>query len=288
MKLPDLASLLAVIVLWGLNFPVAKLGLAEVPPMLFMGLRFLIVAALLCPFVRLPRDKIAGVMVLAVMLGGLHFSMMFTGVARMDAGTAALLSQTSVPFAALLAAMLYRERLGWRRLAGMIVAFLGVGLIAGEPRFGNDPVPLLLVLGAAFMWALANIQIRRIGPIDGYALTAWLACFSAPQLLVLSAVLEQDQWQSISRAGWRGWGGILYGAFAVAILSYGMWYPLVRRHPVNSIMPFTLLTPIVAVAASALILGERLSWSSAVGGIATIAGVAAIVLRRIPGLGRWG
>lgn len=286
MKLPDLASMLTVMLLWGLNFPVAKLGMAEVPPLLFMGLRFLIVAGLLCPFVRLPRDKIAGVMVLAVMLGGLHFSMMFTGIARMDAGTAALLSQMSVPFAALLAALLYREPLGWRRLAGMVLAFVGIGLIAGEPRFGHDPVPLFLVLAAAFMWALANIQIRRIGAIDGYALTAWLACFSAPQLLALSAVFEHDQWRSINRAGWRGWDGILYGAFAIAILSYGLWYPLVRRYPVNLIMPFTLLTPVIAVAASALILGERLSWTSALGGAATIIGVATIVVQRIPRLAR--
>lgn len=286
MKLADFASMMAVILLWGFNFPLAKLGLAEVPPLLFMTLRFVIVAVLLCPFARLPRDKIVGVMILAVMLGGLHFSLMFNGIARMDASTSALLSQMSVPFAALLAALVYRERLGWRRTGGMVLAFVGVGLIAGEPRFGSDPVPLLLVLAAAFMWALANIQIRRIGSVDGLALTAWLACFSAPLLLVQSAVFERDQWHAISHAGWRGWTGILYGAVAVAIVSYGLWYPLVRRYPVNVVMPFTLLAPIIAVAASALILGERLSWLTAVGGAATIIGVAAIVLQRLPGFAR--
>lgn len=286
MKPADFASMVAVILLWGFNFPLAKLGLAEVPPLLFMALRFIIVAALLCPFVRLPRDKIIGVMVLAVILGGLHFSLMFNGLARMDASTSALLSQMSVPFAALLAALVYRERLGWRRTGGMVLAFIGVGLIGGEPRFGSDPVPLLLVLAAAFMWALANIQIRRIGSVDGLALTAWLAGFSAPLLLLQSAALEHDQWHAVRDAGWRGWTGILYGAVAVAIVSYGLWYPLVRRYPVNVVMPFTLLAPVIAVAASALILGERLSWLTAVGGAATIIGVAAIVLQRLPGFAR--
>jgi O-acetylserine/cysteine efflux transporter len=282
MKFADFLSMVAVILLWGFNFPLAKMGLGEVPPLLFMGVRFVVVSAILCPFTRLPRDKIVGVMILAVMLGGFHFGLMFTGIARMDASTAALLSQMSVPFAAILALALYREKLGWRRFAGMLVAFAGVALIAGEPRFGDDPVPLLLVLGAAFMWALANIQIRRIGSLDGMVLTAWLAFFSAPQLLVLSSVIEHDQWHAITHAGWRGWLGMLYGAFAIAIISYGLWYPLVRRYPVNIIMPFTLLAPVVAVASSALILGERLSWFSAIGGTLTILGVATIVLQRLP------
>jgi O-acetylserine/cysteine efflux transporter len=288
MKLADFASMMAVILIWGLNFPLAKLGLTEVPPLLFMAIRFVIVAALLCPFVRLPRDKIVGVMILAVILGGVHFSLMFNGIARMDASTSALLSQTSVPFAALLAAVLYRERLSGRRLGGMVLAFVGVALIAGEPRFGSDPVPLLLVLGASFMWALANIQIRRIGSVDGLALTAWLACFSAPLLLLQSAAIERGQWLAVSSAGWRGWTGMLYGAVAVAILSYGLWYPLVRRYPVNLVMPFTLLCPVIAVAASAMILGERLSWLTAIGGAATIVGVATIVLQRRPRFARTG
>jgi O-acetylserine/cysteine efflux transporter len=288
MKPADFASMVAVILLWGFNFPLAKLGLSEVPPLLFMTLRFIIVAGLLCPFVRLPRDKVGGVMILAVLLGGLHFGLMFNGLARMDASTSALLSQTSVPFAALLAALVYRERLGWRRTGGMVLAFVGVGFIAGEPRFGSDPVPLLLVLAAAFMWALANIQIRRIGSVDGLALTAWLACFSAPLLLIQSAVIEHGQWHAFVAAGWRGWTGILYGAIAVAILSYGLWYPLVRRYPVNVVMPFTLLCPIIAVAASALMLGERLSWMTALGGAATVVGVAIVVLQRLPSFARMG
>ncbi len=282
MKLRDYAAVLAVMAIWGLNFPMAKLGIAEIPPLLFMALRFGLVAAILCPFVRLPREKIGAVMVLAVLLGGLHFSLFFSGLARMDAGTASILSQLQVPFAAILALVLYRDRLRPREIVGMAVAFAGTVLIAGQPRFGRDLAPLVMVLTATFVWVIANVQIRRIGSIDGLALSGWLALFCVPQLLLLSALLEHGQVPALRAATWRGWVGITYGGIAVAIVSYGLWYPLIRRHRVNQIMPFNLLVPIFAIASSALILGERPSWQAAVGGLATLIGVAVMVLSRNP------
>ncbi len=276
----DYAAALGVMVIWGVNFPMGKLGVTELPPILFMALRFVLVAVLLCPLFPLPREKLGGVLRLAFVLGSLHFSMMFTGLSLMDAATASLLVQSQVPFAALLAAIFFRDRLGWRRLLGMLVAFAGVLVIVGEPRFGSDFLGPALILVASFFWAFANILIKRLGAIDGFALSGWLALFSAPQLLALSLLIEQGQGAALRSAGWGGWGGLIYGAIAVTVVSYGLWYPLVRRYAVNQTMPFTLLVPIFGVASSAAILGDEVSWQTALGGAATIAGVAIIVLPR--------
>jgi O-acetylserine/cysteine efflux transporter len=199
----------------------------------------------------------------------------------LDGSTAALLSQSQVPFAALLAAVFFRDRLGWRRVLGLGVAFAGVVMIVGEPRFGNDLLPPLLILAGSFFWAFANILIKRLGSIEGFALSGWFSLFAAPQLLVLSLLLEHGQGPALRAAGAAGWGSVVYGALAVTILSYALWYPLIRRYPVNQTMPFTLLVPLFGVASSAAILGERLTWQTAVGGAATIAGVAIIVLRKL-------
>lgn len=276
----DYAAALGVMVLWGVNFPMGKLGVTELPPLLFMALRFTLVAALLCPFFPLPRAKLGGVLRLAFVLGSLHFSAMFTGLSLMDAATASLLVQSQVPFAALLAAIFFRDRLGWRRFLGMTVAFAGVLVIVGEPRFGGDLLPPALILAASFFWALANIQIKHLGAINGFALSGWLALFSAPQLLLLSLLIEHGQGTALHAAGWGGWGGVVYAAIAVTIVSYAMWYPLVRRYSVNQTMPFTLLVPVFGVASSAAILGDSVGWQTALGGAATILGVAIIVLPR--------
>jgi len=282
MKPRDVLLALVVMLVWALNFPISKLGFVDFPPILFMALRFAIVAALLCPFFHPPRAKLKQIMLVSVTLGTFHFSLMFSGLARTDSATAALLVQSQVPFAALLAALVFKDRLTARSIVGMAIALLGIALIVGEPRFGSDPLPVAMILGAAFAWAVANIQFKQIGPIDGFALTGWMAFFACPQLFVLSLILEDHHLAAITHAGWHGWGAVAYGAIVITILSYGLWYPLMRKYAVNQVIPYTLLIPPLTVAGSYLILGDRLDWQSVLGGATTIVGVAIIVLRRAP------
>jgi O-acetylserine/cysteine efflux transporter len=280
MKPADFALVLFVMIIWGLNFVVAKWGLAQFPPIFMMGLRFAVVALLLVPFVKVPRSRLAGILLLSFTLGCVHFSLMFTGMRDLDAAAVAIAIQIQVPFAALIAAVFLNDRLGWRRTLGMVLAFSGVVVMAGEPRLSGNLVPLFLVLGASFMWAVANVQIKQLGAVDGFALNAYLGLFAAPQLFITSALLEDGQLEALAGADWVGWSAVLYMAVLVTIVSYALWYRVLRRYTVNQAMPFTLLVPIVGVLSAALLLDEPLTWRVLLGGAATIAGVAVIVLRR--------
>jgi O-acetylserine/cysteine efflux transporter len=113
-----------------------------------------------------------------------------------------------------------------------------------------------------------------------------MAFFACPQLLILSLLLEDHHFAAITQAGWHGWGAIAYGAIVITIISYGLWYPLMRKYAVNQVVPYTLLIPALTVGASYVILGDRLDWQSALGGATTIVGVAIIVLRRLPAVAR--
>jgi O-acetylserine/cysteine efflux transporter len=274
----DLLRTLAVMLIWGLNFVVAKWGLAEFPPLLMMGLRFGIVALLLCPWNRLSPRLLVHVLPLSLTLGSVHYSLMFGGLDRVDAALAALLVPAQVPIAAALAALVFRERITLRLTLGIAIAFVGVALIAGEPR-ASEPLPVMMILGASLVWAIANIQLKFIVGVGPSALTGWIAFFAAPQLLALSLVFEREHWRVLAEASWRGWSSVAFQAVAVAILSYAMWYRLLRLYPVNQLMPFTLLAPVIAVAAAVALLGEALSLRLLAGGVATMAGVAVTVLR---------
>lgn len=276
----DLATVLLIVVIWGLNFPMAKLGFTELPPILLTALRFGLVALLLVPFVPRPTGRYRQLLFLATVLGGVHFSLMFVGLSRLDSATVAIASQLTVPFAALLAAAIFKDYLGWRRTLGMAVAFAGVAVMAGEPRITADPWPLLWVVIGAMAWAVANIQVKRIGNIDGLVLNGWMAAFAAPQLLLVSWIVEGDSWHRLGSAGFAGFGAVVYMAVLVTIVGYGLWYRILRDYPVNLVMPYTLLVPVIGVAAGIGLLGEELSWPVAVGGVATILGVAIIVKRR--------
>ena len=234
----DAALALLVQVLWGCNFVAAKLGVTEFPPLFLMALRFTLVAALLVPWVKVPRGQLREVFILSVLLGTIHFPLVFIGMTGIDAATASIAVQLQVPFSSLLAALLYRERLGWRRAGGMAVAFAGVAVIAGEPRLGAHLGCLALLVLGSLVFAMANIQIKRIGPIDSLALSAWLSLLAAPQLLVLSLLLERGQLEAVATARWEGWAALAYMALAATIGAYGLWYPLVRRYEVNQTMPY--------------------------------------------------
>ena len=271
---------LMVMVIWGLNFVVAKLGLTELPPMLLTGLRFVLVALILLPFVPRPRAKLGHLVALSVTLGSLHFSLMFTGLKDVDAGVAAIAIQVQVPFASLLAALFFNDRLGWRRAVSMAVAFAGIVLIAGEPRMETRIGPLVMVVLAAFVWAIGSLQVKRMGAMNEFSINAWMALFTAPQLLIASALFESGQWQALAAAGWRAWGAVAYMAVFVTIVGYGLWYYLIRRYTVNQTMPFLLLVPVSGVFFGVWLLDETLSWQMIAGGALTLAGVGVIVIRR--------
>jgi O-acetylserine/cysteine efflux transporter len=277
----DIAGLLLVAVVWGINFAVVKAGLAELPPIFFVALRFTAVAAVLVPFVRLPRHKLKQLAALSVTLGALHFGPMFIGLHGLDVATAAIAIQLQVPFAAILAALFLGDKLRWRSLTGMAIAFAGVILIAGEPRLDGNLLSLAMVVFAALIWSVANIQIKALGDeVDVFALSAWVALLATPQLFVVSFLIEDGQWAALAAAGWRAWGSIAYQVVMVTILGYGIWYWTMRRHPVNQVMPFTLLVPFFGVLSGIVFFDERLTWPMIAGGAATILGVAIVVIRR--------
>jgi O-acetylserine/cysteine efflux transporter len=207
MRLLHVAVLVGVMAIWGLNFAVAKIGMQQLPPILMTALRFALVALLLGPFAKPPKGRWRPVFLISVTLGLLHFSLMFTGLQGIDAATAAIAIQLQVPFAALLAAIFFRDLLGWRRALGMAVAFGGVMLIAGEPRLEGSYLSLALVILAACIWSVANIQIKMLGEIDGMTLNAWVAIFATPQLLLASLALEDGQLAALAAADCTGCSG---------------------------------------------------------------------------------
>lgn len=276
MKPLDVAAALLVVVIWAFNFIAGKSGLGELPPLLMLGFRFTLVAVLLAPFLRLPHRPWALVAAVAVVLGGLHFGLLFTGLAGIHAGPAAIAIQLTVPFSALLAWVVYGERMGRWQLLGMAVAFIGVYLLAGDPAQRPDPLSFLLVVVGAFAWAVANVLIKRLGRINPFVLNAWIAVIAAPLLLAASAVIEGGQAAAIATAGWRGWGAVVYMAVAASITAYGLWYYLVGKYPLNRIVPLTLLSPVLAVGLAVMILGEPVTARIIFGGLLTILGVAMI------------
>lgn len=282
MKPLDFAAALAVILIWALNFVVAKVAVTQIPPNLLLALRFGLVAVLLARFLRPPGKPWKLIVALSVVLGGLHFGLLFFGLKGVDAGLAAIAIQLTVPFSLLLATIFYRERPGLLQYVGIAVAFVGVYMLGGDPTATPSIPHLLMVVTAALAWAFANIIIKRIGDINVFVLNAWIAVFALPQFVVASLLLEHGQWAALAAADWRGWGGVVFMAVGASIIAYGIWYYLIRKYEMQRVVPLMLLAPVLAVFLAVLMLDEPLTARIVLGGMVTLAGVAMIQFLRPP------
>ena len=269
--------------LWGLGFVLAKKTFVMVgfPPILLMALRFSVTALALVWFVRPPWRDLGRIFWIAAVSATVMYSLTFTGLERLDASTAIIIVKLDVPFAAILAAIFLKDRVGWRRALGMLMAFFGVALIAGQPRLQDDLVPLFLVMGGAFTWAAGQIMIKTLGGrVGGFTLITWVAVFGTPQLFLSSWLFEDGQMEAIASAGWIAWGTVLYMGLAMTALGYAIWYHLLAKYEVTQVVPFLLLVPVMVIASSMVILGETLSLTEAVGSAIVIGGVAVIIIRK--------
>jgi O-acetylserine/cysteine efflux transporter len=281
MPLRDLALVLVICVVWAGNFIAAAQGMQHFSPFLFMILRFLLVLAMLAPFLRRPPPgqwpRLAAV---CLSIGGLHFALMFWALSRSaDISSVAIVQQTYIPISVLLAMALLHERVGWKTLAAVLVAFLGVLVVGFDPLVLQQTDVLVIALASALFQALGSIYQRGIRGVGVLSFQAWTAVISLPLLLAATLLFEQDQLETIRTAHWQHWAAIAYSAILASIVGHGLFFFLVQRHPVSSVMPYLQLTPVLAVVFGVLVWGDRPGARLLTGGVLVIAGILVITLR---------
>ena len=273
-------QLVAINAIWGFNIVAVKLSADRFPPVFLTFLRFLIVGLVVWPWLKIRRGEMRWLLTAATCSGGLQFALMYSGVALSGSmSSVAIAAQLGVPFATLLSIGFLGERIHWRRWLGIGMSFIGVGLIGFSPEVFHSWAGLLLIVVAAFIGAVGLVAIKRVHELEPLELQAWLAWGSVPLLLPLSLFLEDGQLQSLRTAGAIGWGALLYSAGLASLVAHTAYFALIRRYPVTSVAPVTVLTPLFSVLFSVLLLGDILDWRMILGGLLTLSGITVIVVR---------
>ncbi|PAY09062.1 EamA family transporter [Bradyrhizobium sp. UFLA03-84] len=265
----------AVPLLWGYQFVVIKVGVTEFPPFFFLALRFLATALLLIPFVKKPtREQLRPIAAISFFLGGLNFGLFYVGLGLGSGSMTAVAYLLSTPFTVLLAWPLLAERPSLTTVSGVALAFAGVFVLRAEPGLSANGLPLLLVIGAAFAFAVSNVLTKRYGPFDPLMLMGWSSLFTVPQVMLMSLLLEYGQLASLVAADERGWLALAYTIFIGGIVGFGLWFWLIARCSMGRVAPFSLLLPVFALMSSALFLGEPMTPKLIIGALLAISGVA--------------
>lgn len=254
------ALALVIAAIWGFNFVVIHVGIAEMPPLLLAGLRFVITAL---PALFLPRPAMAWqrLVFVGLTMFAAQFAFLFMGMKLgMPAGLASLVLQSQALFTVVFAMIHLGERPDRRLLLGGLVAGLGLVLIATTiGAAGVTALGFSFIIVAAMCWGMGNVALRGAPKSEPLALMGWLSLVPPVPLIALSLVVEgwQADWQALAHMSWLGFGALLYIAVLSTLVGYGAWGFLMGHYPASRVAPFSVLVPVFGTLSAALILGER-------------------------------
>jgi O-acetylserine/cysteine efflux transporter len=284
----DLIAALCVVMIWGTNFVAMKFALRDFTPFQLGAARYVFAILPLILLIKPPRVHWKWVVYYGLFQGIGQFGLLFIALqVGMTAALASVLLQTQVFFTALFSFVLLGERAGRALQGGLLLAALGLacfGMNYLNPgsTAATSALGFLLCLGAAAMWAVSNIVVRRAQQssehFDAVAFLVWSSLIPILPFICLSLLFDAPatRW-AWTAAPWSTWFSLAYLGWMATILAYALWTSLFKRHAVNRIAPFSLGVPLIGIATGMLVLGDVVTaWQWA--GIALVVGALMCVL----------
>jgi drug/metabolite transporter (DMT)-like permease len=278
-----IASLLAVMVVWGSTFVVTKSALAELPPLTMAFVRVCIGALVLAPF-AIPRARASGVALpwqriwaMGFIGVALYYVLFNSSLAYTSASQGALV-QSSIPaVTALIAVLWLREPASPIRVFGIALSIIGVLVVfagssadtsgmASAPILGN-----LLMFASVVCWGWYTSLAKRVAEFDSIVITTWVAAIGAALLLPLAVI---ELWgRALPTPSAQAWLGVAYlGVFASGA-GYLLYNYALKKMAASQVGVFTNLIPVVGVITGVIALGEPLAWQAIAGGVIVMLGV---------------
>jgi O-acetylserine/cysteine efflux transporter len=257
------------VLVWGFNFVVIKLGLDGFPPLFLAFARFFLTSIPAIFFFKRPKAPFSKVALYGLVIFALQFGLFFIGMKLgMPPGLAALIMQIHIFFSLILARMFFREKINLGQILGAVVSFSGIAYAGWHIGGQASLAGFILVIAAAAFWGCGSAISKWVGKVNMVGLVVWGSFVAWPVLLGVSLLVEGPALiiQSLENISWTTVGSVCYLTYLATLFGYGLWSWLLHHLPLSTVAPFTLLVPVVAMASSAWILGEPLQswkiWSS--------------------------
>jgi len=289
-RVPTTALLLiiAISLLWGLNWPAMKLVVGELSPWTFRVVCVAVAGLSLLGLARLTGERIVPPKHLwlpLVLLSVVHVSNwhMLTAFAltQIGGGRAAILAFTMPLWASLLGVLVLKERLRWRQVTALGLGLAGIALLLLPElgRTGVVPTGYLLMIGAAIAWGIGTVgQKLRQWQIGILALSGWQLVIGGVPIVVAWLILEPEP--DLSRVTPLGLAALAYVVFVALVFCFSSYIRLVSILPANIAAISTLAIPVVGLWSSALLLGEAVGITDVLALVLVVSALALVLLRR--------
>ena len=275
-----IAFILMIDLLWAINMVAIKESVAVIPPLLAVALRYVVLLVACAMHVRIVPGRM-GLLLLAGLIGGaIQFGLgAYAFKVATNLSALAIAGQLGVPLSLILAVVIDGERIAWRRTLGIVLAVAGVMTLVFDPAIVSERLGVFLTFGASLCWAVSTLLLKRLSGIPVLTIYAWQALVSIPLLLLASLWLEPGGMAALPQVPLGIFGWVVYSALAASLVGHAGLAWLVQRYPVTQITPYTLASPVMAVAVAAWWYGTPVTPLMWVGGGMTLVGVAIITLR---------
>lgn len=277
MQYKDILAVLLVVAIWGSNFVVIRVGLDELPPLLFTALRFVFAAFPLVLLVPRPTADWTLIAGYGLFQFAFQFGLLFSGIQfGFSPGLASLVIQLQAFFTIGIAILLLNERPHRLQMVGAAAAFSGMCVVAAHLDGKPTIIGFVLIVLGAVCWSVANILTKKMGKINALSLVAWGSMIAWPPLLLASYLLEgRAAWSAaIERFSLTAAAAVLFQSYPNTILGFGIWSILMRKYAAAAVAPFTLLVPVTGMLTATLVLDEPLQWWKLAAGLLVLCGLA--------------
>ena len=266
----------------GFGFVIAKPAFESFPPILLMGIRFTFAASILIWWFPIPRGYLKKIFIASFIANTLQYSITYTGLNYIEASSAVLLVQMEVPFGVIFAYFMLKEKPTLRALIGITIAFIGVFILTGSPNLDGKFFGIALTILGSAIWALGQVIVKPLSKeINPLALVAWLALFSGPILISLSAIIDGNTINYLTKASFDHWLIAIYIGFFMQPITYGCFYYVLKNNPLYKVLPIvTMGIPPTGLLAAIFLLGEKPTAELFIGGAIIIFGVIMIIFTK--------
>ncbi|MGF1718465.1 EamA family transporter [Vibrio kyushuensis] len=280
MNRTDLLLSITVMIIWGFNFSMIKLGVSDVNPLVSTAARFAIAAIPVVFFIPKPDVPWRYVISYGLLFGvGVWGMASWSITAGLSSGMSSVLLQTNVLIGMTVGVFILKESLPTRKLIGALIATIALVISIAFTNGNVTGFGLFLVSISAVSWTAFGLIVKASKTKNAFVFNVW-GMLVAPLPLLLLAVFihgEQVLWDSIQHWTWNTTLAVGFQAYPTTLFGYWVWNKMLIRYPISTVAPLSLLVPVFALLSGFVIFEETLSTAQVVACSLFLVGISLIV-----------